>query len=150
MSSREKMYERIVAWNLDRNGLKLDPNLEATMLMEEALEVLTAETPAERLREFADFMFVVAGTAAKVDANAIPDTDAAMTRLGLVTSSVVEALRAIIEHDGTGGLIWDAVDIICDANDNKPKDPTSGKVVKGPDYVDPIAQIEALVKKEAN
>lgn len=145
---RDILFERISAWNMERNGLVYNHALEVKLLTEEIGEALTAPNKAERLRECADFYFVSAGTFAKVEKAGV-EGEQQSEELMMFIYENGGICDEILESDGTDNLIWDALEIVCNANDKKPKDPTTGKVVKGPDYIDPIWEIEELIKGDA-
>ena len=148
---------RITEWNRKRNGLKFDPILETRLLTEEAHEFMMAETTAERLREFADFLFVAAGSRAKFMAMQLQSADALVnvyTKWDVVVkwiNSTIKAMQEILEEEEgiTEYTIDEALEIVIEANEAKPltKD-DHGKVIKGQDYVDPIAKIKELIGED--
>lgn len=146
------MIREIVEWNLARNDLKFDPNLEIRMLSEEANEFFTAKTPADRLREYADFCFVEFGTIAKLAAKKYANI--AQWQHEWVHSRDLfkwceaqhASMQEILREDQTLHLATEAIAIITAANQAKSAQKSAdGKVVKGSSYSDPIEQIRNLI-----
>jgi len=56
-----EQQEKIKLWNMERNQLKLDIGLERRLLSEEHREFALAETLEDKVREYADYLFVFGG-----------------------------------------------------------------------------------------
>lgn len=147
IAERDKLYERIVQWNKDRGLMALDTKLETKMLLEELGEVLTATSPAHRLQEACDFLFVFAGTYVKYEALEVTSDHLERWKetVNVMFSDVWDVIVDLLKEDGTEQLIGPALELVCDANDWKPKVKVNGKIIKGGFYVSPLEAIEELV-----
>jgi len=132
--------------------MALDPKLESKMLAEEIGEVLAATSPAHRLQEVCDFLFVWAGTWSKFVslADVPPELRRWAYDLSETASKAFEIFVDMLKADGTEDLIGPALTLVCDANDWKPTHTVNGKIVKGPFYVSPLEAIEELVADAIN
>lgn len=152
------MKHKIVAWNLKRNGLTFDPILEAKMLSEEANEFYTAPSLVERIREFADFEFVLVGTKAKFYAKKYEDhrelayANEHFKYLMAWARNAKEYMRKVLIEE----IGWEkyhpimsaAIDAVTAANNAKGTEKDeNGKVVKGPNYVSPSYVIATILKE---
>ena len=159
----------IAYWNYARNGLKFDPQLEEQMLLEEEAEFKDAlvdymdamkyptlfsedevvDAMVDLIDAYCDYNFVSYGTALK--------------RMGSTTELQTEHARSLMYTVLTELLVTHGVDmfrglkipfiercmsIVIEANKAKPLDKTSGKVVKGDNWVDPKESIRELLLAE--
>jgi hypothetical protein len=149
----------VVTWNLVRNNLHLDEQLEEDMLSEELNEFFVAETIEDHLDAYADFRYVMEGTTAKFLGSGVPDRDslAWWSRVKTWGQASIDYMDGIIrEHFFTtySGMTEEIVDnvlgevfaVVCEANNKKPDDATTGKVEKGEEWEDPIFTITELVQ----
>lgn len=144
---------RIVAWNLKRNNLAWNFELEKSMLMEEVREFLEAKTLANRLKEFADIAFVFIGTKAKAEKSGegslayddlINWVDASLVVFG---KTIVDTLIELFGEDADLDEFADQVmNLVVSANEAKGTEKDeNGKVIKGANYVKPEPEIEKLI-----
>lgn len=143
---------QITQWNFNRNNLEFDPALEIKLLSEEAREFMEASTKADRLREAADFMFVLTGTFAKYASTIYPSVHAwergveGFEKMQAWISSIQQMIETSLEVDETIQLLPQALQIVAQANEAKGSVKNAdGKVVKGDAYCDPIATIKGLI-----
>ena len=146
-----KQAERVLHWNLERNGLELFPSLEHQMLTEEEQEFTEAVFTWDTLREYADYLFVYMGTVFKTT-NQIDQLKSFLdmweNRGHVMEDRLYQMLRdyglSITQMDA---LVSDVLDIIIDANETKGFTLENGKVPKGENYSDPISLIQAKMKE---
>lgn len=154
---------RIIGWNRQRNGLALDMNLELMMLQEEAREFFTADSLVERLQEYSDFVFVYSGTCAKYYAAKCGTVEQfrqnyeafaelqAWARDFLEYSSQMlggELVTIVKDEESISSIINRSIKAVVRANEAKGTEKDeNGKVVKGPNYVHPRDQIQAILKE---
>lgn len=148
---------QIIAWNIPRNGLKFNQDLEAQMLSEESTEFFDGmkdftgiERCIEMVDAYCDFIFVLRGTQAKALAttfdnaqdyrNAISLVEGA-TQMGFMLLEVLNKAYPWID----GYDLDTCLQYVITANAKKPIKKTGEKVSKGADWVDPKAQIEAYL-----
>lgn len=151
---------RIIAWNRKRNGLRFDPNLEIRMLSEEFNEFFMAETTAHRIQEFSDIQFVFIGTCAKYYAQMYANLSNAWfdqweDLLEWFEKAYGFAFNLVSEELEDYGLdvnyLDTALEYVVEANEAKGTEPgPDGKVPKGPNYVSPLARIEADLREVCN
>ena len=156
--------ERILRWNKERGFLdgNFDPNLELKMLSEELHEFMVAEEYAHMLQEAADFIFVAFGTAAKHNAvifKSAAQFDLHMEGYSKLADWIKESTKTMHERlteaapEGYHNLWSDHLSkaflFVTEANEAKPttKD-EDGKVIKGDDYVSPLARIREYLKDQ--
>lgn len=149
-------FERIIKWNKDRNGLRWDASLEVRLITEEIAELqeaLVEGDPAHILQEAADVGFVIFGTQAKYRNKICPSIAALMLKqrewenIGQLIDDAEELLAEIPED--LKEYAGRALEIVVSCNEAKgtTKD-SSGKVVKGEDYVPPLERINEMLKEE--
>lgn len=149
-----ELQNRIVLWNINRGCLdSFDPQLEVSMLSEEAREFMLAPTLAERLQEYADMVFVWVGTQAKFYSRKVKGFNSlyqheweAICDWYKGALNFAEGLL-IREMEELGlphlELIENALLYVIEANEAKGKEKgPDGKVVKGPNYVSPLKRIK--------
>lgn len=148
----------IITWNLKRNGLKFDPALEAKMLSEEANEFYTAPSLVERVREYCDFLFVLAGTKAKFYAKTYTDNreivysnehfQKFMDWAEMAKSEMQDSIVEAISWDNYHPIIKESLAAVISANNAKGTEKDSdGKVIKGPNYVSPYEAIAEILRR---
>jgi hypothetical protein len=148
----------ITKWNYKRNGLVLDRELERNMLDEEAQEFneglimylnntsLKLEAVVDMVDAYCDFNFVYTGTISKQigDSQWIDEEK----RMMYMNTYLIEILFAhgvqIFTPEGKS-IIDSSIEYVIEANKKKPITKTSGKVIKGEDWVDPKEQIKELL-----
>ena len=154
------MKHEIVAWNLKRNGLAFDPILEAKMLSEEAYEFFAADDLVERIREFADFVFVLTGTKAKFFAKTYSDHrevaysyehfNVLLEWAAATKEEMQDILAEELGWEKYYAVVSKAIDAVISANNAKGTEKDSnGKVVKGPNYVSPSETIARILQEYA-
>lgn len=121
--THKHFVERIVDWYELRTEQKQCHPLTCTLLAEEMEEFALAVKDVDRLDALADIIFVAVG---------------AMWKIGLSKNQIVTAMH-----------------IVCDANDTKAKDKFSAidkysSKGKGPNFVAPEPQLEALLDERRN
>lgn len=153
-SYNDKVKTRILKWNRDRNSLAFNTKTEIKMLSEEANEFFMADTVEDRLREAADFVFVWEGTVSKFCAykhdTAIGFSSGVETYKEIEewSGAIREHIKSFLSEDGTFHLLPKALKIVLEANEAKPTTKNAeGKVIKGDNYVDPIAAIRELINE---
>jgi hypothetical protein len=149
------LFERILTWNRDRNGLSFDPRLEIKMLSEESSEVMMASPDdiPHVLQEVADFVFVAIGTYGKY-------FNQVHTSSGVFDAKVKEwaelcewadkawdimwsRVTRLLQNDGITNsedrydVLTAALQCVTSANERKPNQKKDGKVVKGDSHSDP-------------
>lgn len=151
----------VIKWNLERNQLTYNPDLEMKMLSEEASEFFQAATLPERLQECADFIFVLQGTQAKFfskhhEAGIQTEAWNVFQAIKEWASDVYYTMLGTIEGDlkREGIKLDDEVVVkralaeVIEANLKKGSvKRADGKVVKGDDYVSPLKAINELVQR---
>ena len=151
---KENLHERIVDWNRERNHLAFDPQLETTMLSEEAHEFWMATDLAHMIQEYTDFRFVQIGSRAKFYAQKFSSADGLVNNydrwmdfeswmentMDLMRKRVQRRLRDIGIYPPSD-IFTKALQFVTEANEAKGKERVNGKVVKGPDYVSPLERI---------
>ena len=137
-------FERVLHWNLERNGLELFPSLEHQMLTEVEQEFTETVFTWDTLKGYADYLFVYIGTVCKMThqiAQLKSFLDKWENRGRVMEDRLYQMLCdygvSIIQMDA---LVSDVLDIIIDAKEN-------GKVPKGENYSDPISLIQAKMKE---
>lgn len=159
-----KLNHYIVQWNRDRGLLKtFDPQLELKMLSEEAKEFYEADTFEHRLAEYADFVFVKAGTMAKNHSM----VGSSLTMFSMererfvqlmewaeeIECNMVSLLSAEhTEHVSTGhelktldDCLTLALATVIDNNNIKSDEVVGGKVIKSVDQIKPEYKIRELI-----
>ena len=164
---------RVFNWNLKRNNLHYNIDLESSMLSEEAREFFEAEHLVDRFDAWADFVFVAMGTVGKYmamphkDIDSIVDTkdptDVLLEWVEHIRTQMIEMLgyevHAIYpqlpyqqgyseEEDPFEMLCMDVLNIVITANEQKGTEKNAeGKVQKPEGFVKPEKQIDNLLKK---
>lgn len=136
--------ERVLHWNLERNGLELFPSLEHQMLTEVEQEFTEAVFTWDTLKGYADYLFVYIGTVCKMT-HQIDQLKSFLdmweNRGHVMEDRLYQMLcdygLSITQMDA---LVSDVLDIIIDTKEN-------GKVPKGENYSDPISLIQAKMKE---
>lgn len=124
-------------------GYDTDPQLRKTLIMEEAMEVLTAKNPTDLLKEICDFIYVQVGTevclgvpATEVMRN-LHDPD--MPQEAAICNAAAEVVNNRVNAWGVD-LILEAFVRVHRSNmsklgpDGKPMLREDGKRLKGPNY----------------
>ena len=157
--------KRVIAWNLEQNGLNLDPSLEIKMLSEEANEFFLATSTVDRLDAVADFYYVADGTLSKMYAMPMEDLDELSwwieakemlssyitdTKNALVNTLKMELINEYkINDDSFVEIMSQAYDIVINANEQKlccDKD-EDGKTIKPKGFIPPQDSLKKLLKK---
>ncbi len=159
MSTISSNVKDVITWNLVRNNLHLDEQLEEDMLSEELNEFFVAESIEEHLDAYADFRYVMEGTTAKFLGNGVPDRDmlAWWTRVKTWGQASIDYMDSVIrEHFFTtyvnmtdeivDNILGEVFAVICEANNKKPTDNTDVKVVKGDAWEDPTSNLTDIVQ----
>lgn len=148
----------IIEWNRERNDLAFDPRLEVKMLSEEAREFFTAPNVVERLREYADFMFVWTGTKAKYFARTfdspldlyLEDFKKLDDWVENAKYFMIEVLRkelATLDSKHFDNLLDASIKAVTEANKAKGTEKDAfGKVQKGHNYKAPSEAIRELLE----
>lgn len=158
------MFEkRIIDWNRERNGLKLDPELEVAMLTEEANEFFMSTNLVNMLREYADFMFVWTGTKAKylsyypdmrMNANCFLDNQEQFYAFEKWANKVMDSMGDLVEEELAAinlntdkhTIIRKTLEAVVSANENKGTERDEcGKIAKGPNYIAPDKAIAMIL-----
>lgn len=145
---------QIIDWNLPRNELSLNLDLEASLLSEESSEFFdgyrffTGQTRVvEMVDAYCDYIFVLRGTQAKVLANTFDNAQdyrnaitfvAAATQMGFMLLEVLFKVAPYVDEEDLDVCIQ----FVVDANAKKPIKKTGGKVEKGILWKDPKELIE--------
>lgn len=156
---------RIINWNKERGLLdKCDLNLELKMLQEELREFMLADEPAHSLQELCDFIFVLNGTIAKFysspediskNINTFPNTHEKFLVLMAWAKDSLDYMYTIFGKriapgipQGSFKALKQALDIVIECNQAKPKVKKEGKIIKGELYVSPLERIRKEVFNE--
>lgn len=150
-----KKQLQIINWNIRLNGLKLDLDLEATMLSEESAEFMDAYRRnhlVDMIDAYCDFIFVLRGSQAKV-ANTQFHNAAEYTRaLDMVTNATNFGFVILEILLKTSGIDINDVDVclqfVIDENEKKCIVGEDGKVTKSGDWKDPKYKIEKFIYGE--
>lgn len=148
---------RIINWNIQRNGLHYNPKLEEEMLDEEFKEFMdgikdyyTATTSTELLDAyvdiidaFCDYMFVAVGSIGKGHT-----CNSMQLRKNYMLTVISHITAKILDINDTEDIVSYAMECVIIANEAKPINKTTGKVVKGDDWKDPKELIKAYVLKK--
>lgn len=141
--------QRIEKWNEDRGMTDFDPQLEVRLISEETVELLTATNLPNLLKELADLTFVGTGTMYK-DKELVME-DYLNATFDLVSDIVYTypEMELLQEYDDQGIDIASAcVSIVTEANELKGSEKDeNGKVVKGPNYVNPEHTITKMLEE---
>lgn len=147
----------IIEWNRERNDLAFDPRLEVKMLSEEAREFFTAPNVVERLREYADFMFVWTGTQAKYFARKCVSPLELHSKDFQELREWAENTKEFMEDVLRGELNYppnfykilnEALKAVTAANQAKGTEKDAfGKIKKGPNYISPTETIQKLLEE---
>lgn len=155
-------HPEILNWNKERGLLnRFDFNLELKMLQEEAKEFMEAKEFAHQLQEYADFIFVYAGTLAKFNSfpkditnniNNFPDVyekfavlkawaeDTANYMFSVLTNQRPKAKEQIFKY------LTIALEAVIAANKEKGiKKNKDGKILKGEKYKSPLEVIRKKI-----
>ena len=149
--------QAIVDWNIQRNQLKWDKQLEFDMLDEEIDEFFTAKALVDMMDAFVDTTFVLSGTVAKAKENdKIDEFKEIVTDLNLI--EVMLKMYKIMTKEFNKRnrveyklfpeeLLYEAFNIVIDANNQKLKVGKSGKVEKPEGFVKPEEKIYNAIKE---
>lgn len=153
--------KEVVEWNMDRNGLVFDRELEEGMLVEELNEFMVATDLADHLDAQADFRFVLEGTTCKFLSAGVPSEDSMewWIRLKNWSTGCLEFMDQIVrdhlentfptlDSEDVDSMIGEVFGIVCDANQKKPitSPDYKGKIPKGTSWVDPKCAILDCIK----
>lgn len=145
------LYEFIKAYNSP-----LDVDLWQALVREEAIEVISADTPANRLKEVCDFAYVCTGL--MVVAKETETTLEELRDIDPYTQIILEAAGAIAERviDTVGPDKFDEAfrrvhisNMSKLGDDGKPIYREDGKVLKGPNYQPPVLEDLAMPSAES-
>jgi len=149
--------QAIVDWNIQRNQLKWDKQLEFNMLDEEIDEFFTAKALVDMMDAFVDTTFVLSGTVAKAKENdKIDEFKEIVTDLNLI--EVMLKMYKIMTKEFNKRnrveyklfpeeLLYEAFNIVIEANNQKLKVGKSGKVEKPEGFVKPEEKIYNAIKE---
>ena len=160
----KNFYERIIKWNIVRNDLKFDPDLESDMLSEESKEFMEAYKkfltesllPAFQIKvlvdmidAYCDYYFVATGTKAKIGMNNHCFKYKEATSLLYLMDNQLGFMYNILNDilgNNTYDILMKSLGYVIEANETKPtKRDEKGKVVKGDKWIDPKDKIEKLL-----
>ncbi len=143
---RPEQFSAIVDWNMDRNELKFDPQLEDDMLAEEFKEYWEAKTLVDKLDAVDDQLFVGVGTVAKASRDHTPPDDFTESFEAVLSDFAGRCSAEGIELAYVGELIADGLDIVIKANQQKSAEKRAdGKVKKPDDFVPPEEALQKLI-----
>lgn len=147
--------KRIIDWNLIRGLLDcpFNPALQTAMLTEESREFYTAyaeDNIVDMIDAYCDFVFVLRGAQASLIATDFgEDYQAYRTALDIVNGATNQGfmlLEILCKVCPIGpNDIEECFNYVIDANDAKPRDKKSGKIIKGDAWVDPKIRIKMLI-----
>lgn len=151
---------KIFDWNLERALLdkKFDPALQTKMLTEESNEFYEAYKENDMvgmIDAYCDFIFVLRGAQASLIAtNFGDDYGAYKVALDIVNGATNQGfmiLEILMKAVPIGPVELDqCLEFVIEANEAKPKDTVSGKIIKGDKWRDPKEKIKALVFGDDN
>lgn len=147
--------KRIYDWNLIRGLLDkaFNPALQTRMLTEESREFHEAYAEDDivgMVDAYCDFVFVLRGAQASLIATDFGDDyNAYRTALDIVNGATNQGFM-LLEILGKvcpigPADIEECFTYVIDANEAKPRDTKSGKIIKGEDWVDPKFRIKMLI-----
>lgn len=146
---------KVFDWNLERDLLdkKFNPALQAKMLSEESNEFYLAYRDNDMvgmIDAYCDFIFVLRGAQASLIATDFSDDyHAYKTALDIVNGATNQGfmiLEILLKAVPISNQELDVCfGFVIEANEAKPKDTVSGKIIKGPNWRDPKEKIKALV-----
>lgn len=155
----EFFFPRVARWNLLRGFLDervYGPIPDGLWIQEELIEfyeALKKGDTAHALQEFCDVLFVYLGGMAKLNAYG-GVADDTLNFSSRSTPSLLQAYALLqdaygwlINEECDGSffdLVFSAFGLVCTANESKPTAKANGKVVKGDNYVSPLAAIAKL------
>ena len=144
------MIKEVTEFNVKRNQLAFDMNLELKMVQEEIREFWDATTVAERLDAFVDTEYVWIGTQIKASYNtrALPDelVNGIRMTLGLMGDFLAEELGMHMSS-----CYHEARKIVCEINATKGTDvDKDGKVMKKKDIRDATKEIAIMIEEIKN
>jgi hypothetical protein len=147
--------KRIYDWNMVRDLLEkpFNPALQTAMLTEESREfheAYKADSIVDMVDAYCDFIFVLRGAQASLIATDFAeDYGSYITALNLVNGATNQGfmlLELLTKVCPIGPRdIDECFNYVIDANEAKPKDAKSGKIIKGDDWVDPKFRIKMLI-----
>ena len=140
------MIKEVTEFNVKRNQLAFDMNLELKMVQEEIREFWDAETVAERLDALVDTEYVWIGTQIKASYNtvALPDelVNSIRQTLGLMGDILAEELGMHMSD-----CYHSARKIVCEINNMKGTDKDEdGKVKKHKELRDATKEIALMIQ----
>lgn len=146
---------RIFDWNLERGLLDkaFNPALQTRMLTEESrefYEAYKANDMVGMIDAYCDFIFVLRGAQASLIATDFGDDYGAYKiALDIVNGATNQGfmiLELLNKSVPIGPFeLEKCLEFVIEANEAKPKDTVSGKIIKGPNWKDPKEKIKALV-----
>jgi len=141
--------KNVLEFNLKRNALDLDAQLEYDMIEEEVQEFYNAKTLAERIDAMIDVRYVYEGTQLKYNYNMLP-MDPNLTKVvGEFHrySSTIVSQELGDDSQYLDKIMSKAWDIVCDINAMKVAElDANGKVVKQVDLPDATEAIAKLLQ----
>ena len=144
-----QQVNRIVDWNIERNELALDSNLEINMLAEEAKEYFDAKTFVDKVDAVGDIIFVGVGTLAKTTNAYHLSAKELFAPIDFILTDFVGR----VETEGIGSdfflpMLSEVLDAIIDANEEKGTEKDEkGKVKKPEGFVPPEGRIAVIIEK---
>jgi len=144
------VIKEVTEFNIKRNQLAFDLNLELKMVQEEIREFWDATTTAERLDALIDTEYVWIGTQVKASYNtkALPDelVNGMRQTMGLMGDYLAEELGMHMSS-----CYYEARKIVCEINATKgtAKD-ADGKVMKKKDIRDATKEIAIMIEEIKN
>lgn len=164
----------IGVWNLERGnaplGGKVDFDLEIRMLSEEKNEFYIEldqlisggsdllgtdqwyKLVAKMADAIADLQFVYGGTVSKISRAVLtmPDTRQSASLQQFVQNELNLMVQIFTDMTSPYGNVNldECLDLVIDANQKKGKDKVNGKIQKGPDWVDPVIEIEKYIREQ--
>lgn len=151
---------KIFDWNLERGLLDkaFNPALQTRMLTEESREFYDAYKANDMvgmIDAYCDFIFVLRGAQASLIATDFGDDYGAYrTALDIVNGATNQGfmmLEILNKAVPVGPVELElCLSYVIEANEAKPKDTVSGKIIKGDNWRDPKDKIRALVFPEGN
>ena len=149
---------QVTQWNFDRNKLEYSKELEDRLWSEEVNEfkqellkyldnpLNKLEVIANMVKEYCDCNFVYYGTVMKQLGNTkVSDYNFELSMMNTLLIEVLLKHKVKLYDADKQPTIEEALGIVIEANNKKPKKKVNGKVVKGEDYIDPTVLIIDLL-----
>jgi len=155
MDAFEKVDNGVIQWNIDRNHISFNTDVEMRMLSEELHEYFISINIIDKFDAFLDFQFVAIGTNWKVNNSGIEYPaildfiDSTGTLLGCDFEEQLEQVGFPMNH--FFNFINDGLAIVLEYNNKKSamKD-KNGKIVKPVNFVGPEKELEKLFNEYMN